>query len=606
MIIERVQIEEGFLDGLDVSFSEGLNAIIGARGTGKSSLIELIRFCLNARSHSEEAKTISLSHAMSVLGTGKISVTVRLGNESFVISRSVEEEPQDIGGRKPLIFSQSEIEGVGLEADGRLRILDSFIFDNERLNNSIGESISNIRSLMSKISSVKSEIESLEEKIRREPEIESRLEALKPKEQDLAEASEIARQKLNELQPKQQEYSTTNLYYESNKRFGGGVLALESSLTSIMKSLSSLNEIDLNEDLKASQITSKLSTQLKEALDEIRKIEQFSNSLTIDFESKRKQLDNEIRDLRVSIDETKKGAGQIISELQRLNQIKDAINGFKQELKVHLDELKKLVSQRDLELDQLESFRNEIFEKRIEVESHLNDALQPEINIEVYQSGQTDSYSAALMDSLKGSGLQYRNLASTIADKISPRELLELVESLDVNELSSILEVSQDRALKILGTLSENDLGQIATVAIEDSVNYSLLDGGDYKKFNQLSVGQRCTLILPILMEQKERVIIIDQPEDHIDNAFITNTLIKSIRSRSSLGQMILSTHNANIPVLGEANRVIQLASDGNRGYVEVEGHLDDYDVVNSISTIMEGGVDAFRNRARFYESLNP
>ena len=45
MHIERVQIEEGFLDGLDVSFSRGLNVVIGERGTGKTSLIELVRFC---------------------------------------------------------------------------------------------------------------------------------------------------------------------------------------------------------------------------------------------------------------------------------------------------------------------------------------------------------------------------------------------------------------------------------------------------------------------------------------------------------------------------------------------------------------------------------
>ena len=48
MHIKRVQMEEGFLDGLDVSFTRGLNVIIGERGTGKTSLIELVRFCLGA------------------------------------------------------------------------------------------------------------------------------------------------------------------------------------------------------------------------------------------------------------------------------------------------------------------------------------------------------------------------------------------------------------------------------------------------------------------------------------------------------------------------------------------------------------------------------
>ena len=55
MYIERVQIEEGFLDGLDVSFTRGLNVIIGERGTGKTSLIELVRFCLDVQGYTRES-----------------------------------------------------------------------------------------------------------------------------------------------------------------------------------------------------------------------------------------------------------------------------------------------------------------------------------------------------------------------------------------------------------------------------------------------------------------------------------------------------------------------------------------------------------------------
>lgn len=50
-----------------------------------------------------------------------------------------------------------------------------------------------------------------------------------------------------------------------------------------------------------------------------------------------------------------------------------------------------------------------------------------------------------------------------------------------------------------------------------------------------------------------ERILIVDQPEDHIDNAFIADTLIKSILARPANGQLLFSTHNANIPVLGSA-----------------------------------------------------
>jgi len=90
--------------------------------------------------------------------------------------------------------------------------------------------------------------------------------------------------------------------------------------------------------------------------------------------------------------------------------------------------------------------------------------------------------------------------------------------------------------------------------------------------------------------------------DDHIDNAFITDSLIKAIRARSPHSQLIVSTHNANIPVLGDAKLVVQLTSDGRNGSVEVCKPLDDEAAVEAITSLMEGGIDAFRKRAKFYD----
>ena len=75
MHIERIQVEEGFLDGLDLELVPGLNVIIGARGTGKTSLIELIRFCLGVAPFTETAQMRASSTAKSVLGSGQLVVT---------------------------------------------------------------------------------------------------------------------------------------------------------------------------------------------------------------------------------------------------------------------------------------------------------------------------------------------------------------------------------------------------------------------------------------------------------------------------------------------------------------------------------------------------
>jgi hypothetical protein len=93
----------------------------------------------------------------------------------------------------------------------------------------------------------------------------------------------------------------------------------------------------------------------------------------------------------------------------------------------------------------------------------------------------------------------------------------------------------------------------------------------------------------------------LDQPEDHLDNAFVVGTLVKAIRARGGSAQTIIATHNPNIPVLGNADFVAHLESDGDRCFVQVTGALDDVAVVNSITNIMEGGREAFQRRAAFY-----
>jgi ABC-type cobalamin/Fe3+-siderophores transport system ATPase subunit len=134
----------------------------------------------------------------------------------------------------------------------------------------------------------------------------------------------------------------------------------------------------------------------------------------------------------------------------------------------------------------------------------------------------------------------------------------------------------------------------------------SLLDGSDYKATEQLSTGQRCTVVLPLLLSDSGRNLIIDQPEDHLDNGFIVDTVVEAIKTRGANSQLIFATHNPNIPVLGEANRVVLLASDGRRGFVRHALPLESKQSVEAITTVMEGGLEAFRRRSTFYQGIVP
>lgn len=129
MHIRRVQIEEGFLDGLDLPFTSALNVIIGARGTGKTSLIELIRFCLDVPSFTDELATRSREHALAVLGPGQIAITLSgpANKDVFVSRTAIQDAPSASADfERPLVLSQTEIETLGLVPSSRLRLIDDF------------------------------------------------------------------------------------------------------------------------------------------------------------------------------------------------------------------------------------------------------------------------------------------------------------------------------------------------------------------------------------------------------------------------------------------------------------------------------------------------
>ena len=81
MLIRRVQDEGGFLDGLDVHLEPGLNVIIGARGSGKTSLIELVRYCLGSKHISEAAAKRAGWFPIAMLGDGRVTVTGDVAGE---------------------------------------------------------------------------------------------------------------------------------------------------------------------------------------------------------------------------------------------------------------------------------------------------------------------------------------------------------------------------------------------------------------------------------------------------------------------------------------------------------------------------------------------
>ena len=123
------------------------------------------------------------------------------------------------------------------------------------------------------------------------------------------------------------------------------------------------------------------------------------------------------------------------------------------------------------------------------------------------------------------------------------------------------------------------------------------------KLLKQHSIGQRASaLLLFILTQNKNDLIIIDQPEDDLDNKVIYDEVISTILKEKKNMQFLFATHNANIPVLGDAEKVLTINYE-DRNIRVLQGNIDAEDTHQQIVDIMEGGKDAFERRQFIYES---
>lgn len=607
MHISRVQVEEGFLNGLDLELPSGLIAIIGERGTGKTSLIELIRFALGAKNYTKETGEESYSHAQSVLQGGEVVITLGDFPEAIQAVRSANEKSVRSSTRfvPPIIFSQKEVETVGVTESGRLALIDAFIRDRNELRAKEAEIANSILSIHVELERLTSEIERNLPATDEYSGLVERLSVLEAQAKDVQAVSSTAATKQSKIADFDAQLSRLSIASSTLDRFQIAARSLADSLISRVEASWDFAP----QEPAAADALGDLRQEFDEAAYSVRAAAEKFDTLAAAAAQRREVISEEVigieteaRSLRAEVEKLVEGAGSLAKQMTnvrgRLSQV-EQLQTVLADRKKRLDALR---SRRDGLLEDLEEVRGARFDLRAAVADMLNTKLGPRIDVKVEKYGMFADYTRAITEALRGSGLKYNDLAARLSEAMSPRELVECVEVGDFKRLANVAGIPVERAARVIGALRDSGLGEIATSSLDDNIRLRLLDGVEYKDIADLSAGQRCTVVLPIILQHDERILIIDQPEDHIDNAFIAETVIKALRSRSRFSQIIVSTHNANIPVLGNAARVVQLTSDGRNGSVVINDSLDSPAAVNAITTLMEGGMEAFEIRARFYK----
>lgn len=178
------------------------------------------------------------------------------------------------------------------------------------------------------------------------------------------------------------------------------------------------------------------------------------------------------------------------------------------------------------------------------------------------------------------------------------------------NSLLGEAKITPAQAKKIYQNLSDATVGDILAAVPRDFIHMRYIDDQRRAKpFEKASQGQQASALLELLLQQSAGTLIIDQPEDDLDNRVVMK-IVDLIRISKSKRQLIFTTHNPNIVVNGDADKVIALGANDTPPNpsaptaeitLDVDGSIETKDIRTVITKIMEGGVDAFELRRRKY-----
>jgi predicted ATPase len=206
---------------------------------------------------------------------------------------------------------------------------------------------------------------------------------------------------------------------------------------------------------------------------------------------------------------------------------------------------------------------------------------------------------------LAGSRIRSQDeVAAALAATFPPAALIDIVESGSGQRLADVLDRDLGQMTRVVAHLA--DSGELYNIEIDPPaarLEITMFDHGQPKSVDTLSKGQKATALLPLILRPLPQPLIIDQPEDDLDNSFIFTSLVRTIRTLKTQRQLIFVTHNANIPVLGDAERVIVMSMrSSNRANPASAGTVDERK--EDILHLLEGGAQAFREREVRYGDL--
>ena len=612
--------EGGFLDGGAVHFSQNLNVLLGGRGAGKSTIIESVRYVLGLDPIGEDARKAHEGIVRQVLRGGtKISLLVRSmrpAPREYTIERIIGNPPdvRDQDGQlsnllpkevlpRIEVYGQHEISELTNSPEKLTRLLNRFVEHDQSLGRRKVELLRDLEKNRHSIVNVHKELADIEEKLSNLPTLEETLERYRQAglEERLSQQSLLVREeRVLDSIPERLE-----TFEECLDLLRQGIPIDRAFLSS--KALEGLpgkeiltdaNEVleQLNRDME--QIANQLGDALERANEGIAEI---SARWDVRKEAVQEEYEQILRDLSQSAVDGEDfiRLRRQIEALQPLRQRQSLLQRLEEEHSARRRAL--LIEWEDVKAEEVRLLN--------QAASNVEEKLRDRIKVEVTAAGDREPLFELLRDEIGGrlseaiDGLeQARDLSlRQFVDALrTGAEAIQEIYAIPATQAERLTKTTHDVLMKI----EELELPPITAIQLNTAPagkppNWQVLE--------ELSKGQKATAVLLLLLLESDAPLIIDQPEDDLDNRFITEGIVPKMREEKRRRQFLFSTHNANIPVLGDAELILGLTAMGEAGLGKAQiarehmGSIDSQPVQELVKDLLEGGKDAFETRRLKY-----
>ena len=616
---------------------------IGGRGSGKSTIIDYLRFVFGGEPVDDELQRkfkkrlvdlIKESTAVYVLvedTEGNLWLYERMF--SFSSNRSANTTEFEITSPPATVYQvimsqcrvvkfedktpefrvefygQGEVQSITDTAEParQLRLVDNFaqstIHQRQQKSNEIEDKLDSnelqIIEHKEELEEITIEVNSLDELKQRTNEIDKDLQDEHIKEHQVWEdANNWADKSIDHLKNQVEKLDNLNFEILEEKEF----LIPESKSQDSLVSL--LNEI--YSSIQALKKIESAKSQFSDLFDRLKTLQAnwhsyYEDELTRYMTVLRKQGVENLASLNRELSEKR-------SQIERIEKL---LIPRKNELVKNID---KLIKERQKYLKELWSCWDEIRDCRVQSANLMTKNLSKDVVVRIADEKDLKVY-LDFLNTIAPPGIHDKQLQKIVEHNSKPAEIAKLIRNKDIDALRNI-GITENTASK-LTQISEKDLMKLERVYQSDIANIKLILEGEEKMLPDLSDGEKCTAILSVILLEETCPLVIDQPEDELDHAFImsnvVNTLIRVKQKSNNLvknfipkkgRQFVIATHNQNIPVLGDAEMIFKMKKISGQKHCEYENAhgLEHSDTIKHILSL-EGGSDAFERRRRKYNA---